>query len=212
MKPFILAAIGFAATIVALPLAAVAAGPQPVSANSLVRPGDLVFGNPHGNVTIVDFYDTACGPCRAMNRRIERLIADDPSVRYVPIDVPILGPQSVLGAKALVAASMQGGFKPLQTLLMSQNRLPTMVLLRQDATALGLDWPRLQADMASPRTTNSVNAALRRGAALGIDAVPVLYIGRNRIPGAMSDHDLRWLVTHSDQQVMTDSNTTPDHS
>lgn len=183
-----------------------------VTAASLVRPGDQVFGNPHGRVTIVDFYDTSCMPCRAMNRRIQRMIAQDGQIRYVPIDVPILGPQSVLGAKALVAAGMQGRFHAMHRLLMQQRRLPTTDLLRVDATRLGLDVPRFMRDLAGPVAAAAVAADLRQAAALRLHYVPVVYIGRNRIPGAMSFRDLDWLVHHADETVMTEMVGPPDPS
>jgi protein-disulfide isomerase len=181
-------------------------------AASLVRPGDVVLGNPNGSITIVDFYDTSCGPCRAMNRRIERLIARDKQIRYVPIDVPILGWQSKLGAQALVAARQQGRFKAMQTLLMSQAALPTLPLLRADAAQLGLDVPRFMRDLTRPATVRAVDAALRRGATLGIQEVPMVYIGQRSVPGAMGYRDLRWLVRQAQTPEMSQVATTKDHS
>ncbi|MEE3500736.1 thioredoxin domain-containing protein [Acidiphilium acidophilum] len=190
----------------------VAAAGSGVSAASLVRPGDVVLGNPRGRVTIVDFYDTSCMPCRAMNRRIERMIREDAQIRYVPIDVPILGPQSVLGAKALVAARMQGQFHAMHAELMRQRRLPTRAVLRADAARLGFDVPRFMRDLAGAHAARVVDADLQRAAAMRLRYVPVVYIGRNRIPGAMSFRDLDWLVHHADEQVVTEIVGPPDPS
>ncbi|MBW4037124.1 MAG: thioredoxin domain-containing protein [Proteobacteria bacterium] len=183
-----------------------------ISAASLVRPGDVVLGNPNGSITIVDFYDTSCAPCRAMNRRIERLIARNKQIRYVPIDVPILGWQSKLGAQALVAARLQGRFDAMHTLLMSQAPLPTLALLKADAAQLGMDVPRFMRDMTRPATIRAVDASLQRGAALGIDEVPMVYVGQSRIPGAMGYRDLRWLVRQAQTPEMSQVATTKDHS
>lgn len=196
--------IALIATLMAITPTAKAAPAGPVSAASLVRPGDPVFGNPRGRVTIVDFYDTSCGPCRIMNRRIERLIARDRDVRYVPVNVPILGDQSVLGAQALVAASRQGRFPAMLNALMAQRRLPTTALMQADAARLGFDLPRFARDLAGPATVRTVDAELQRGAALGVQYVPVVYIGRNRIPGAMSYRDLRRLVRHPNRAVVAE--------
>jgi protein-disulfide isomerase len=202
----------------ALPVTALMAGmmscamAQSVSASRLVRPDDVVLGNAKGTITIVDFYDTSCMPCRAMNRRIKRLIGQNKQIRYVPIDMPILGWQSVLGAQALVAARLQGRFDAMQTMLMGQVRLPTLALLKADAATLGLDVPRFMRDMTRRSTVQAVNATLQRGAALGVDAVPMVYIGQNRIPGAMGYQDLQWLVQHARQPEMTEIASTPTHS
>ncbi|MEE3501723.1 thioredoxin domain-containing protein [Acidiphilium acidophilum] len=175
-----------------------------LSASYLIHPDDPVLGNPHGTVTIVDFYDTSCMPCRAMVRRINRLIAKDPRIRYVPIDMPILGSQSVLGAQALIAASMQGKFLAMQTRLLHQTRLPSVGLLRADATQLGLNVPLFIRDLTSRATVAAVSKTLHRGAKLGIHYVPVIYINQTRIPGAISYRDLRWLVRHPDQKFVVD--------
>jgi len=196
--------LAFAAIAAAsLVVPATAAPVASISASSLIRPGDQILGNPNGQITIVDFYDTSCMPCRAMNRRIERLIAHDPEIRYVPVDLPILGAQSVLGARALVAAGMQGKSSAMQGLLMRQTRLPTMAVLRADATTIGLNVARFEQDLVSPGVARVVDGNLRRGAALGIHYVPVVYVGRNRIPGSVNYHDLQWLVRHAHQRLVT---------
>jgi len=176
-----------------------------LSVSYLIHPDDPILGNPHGSVTIVDFYDTSCVPCRIMARRIKRLIVTDPNIRYVPIDMPILGSQSILGARALIAASMQGKFLAMQTRLLNQVRLPTTNLLRSDATELGLNVPLFMRDMTSRSTVQAVNKTLRRGVTLGIHYVPVIYVNHTRIPGAISYRDLRWFVTHPDEQFILES-------
>ena len=127
------------------PAAMAAKGPATVTESNLVHPGDPVYGNPHGMLTIVDFYDIRCPPCRAMNLRIEKLLKIDHSVRYVPVDYPILGAASVLGVKALFAAAMQGKYKAFRAILMHQKPKPDMAILQRDAKQAGLDWPRLRA-------------------------------------------------------------------
>ncbi|MDD2878235.1 MAG: thioredoxin domain-containing protein [Acidiphilium sp.] len=211
MRFSVLGATAIAAALLWGPRAR-ATPPRAVSASGLVQPGDPVFGNPHGSITIVDFYDTSCLPCRAMNQRIERLIARDPQIRYVPIDMPILGAQSELAAKALVAAARQGRFPAMQQRLLTQSHLPTPALLRADAASLGFNMPRFERDLASAATARAIAARLRWGATLGIHYVPIIYIGRNRIPGSMSYKDLLWLVAHAHQQLLTEVATPPAHS
>ncbi len=72
--------------------------------DALVTPADPVAGNPHGDVTIVEFFDTRCPYCRRMEPVMEQFLAQDHGVKLVYKDLPILGPASVLGSKALLAA------------------------------------------------------------------------------------------------------------
>ncbi len=160
------------------------------SAAGLVRPGDSVYGNPRGAVTIVDFYDLRCPPCRAMDVRIGRLLAADPAVRYVPIDYPILGAASLLGAEALLAARLQGKYKPLRARLMAEKEPPTMRTLRAAAKAVGLDWIRLEFDMNGDRVAAMLGANMRLGRAAGVRGTPTLFIDRTRVNGALSYADL----------------------
>lgn len=169
-------------------------------ATRLVRPGDPVLGNPRGNLTIVDFYDLRCPPCRAMEPSVQQLLATDGDIRYVPIDTPILGAASVLGAEALFAAQDQGAYGPLRARLLADPRPPSLEVLREDARALGLDWPRLELTMNDDTIAHRIAANLARARALGIHRVPVLIVGTVFVPGALSYDDLVSVVATARRQ------------
>ena len=73
--------------------------------DKLVDAADPTGGNPKGDVTIVEFFDTRCPYCRKLEPAMADLLARDHGVRLVYKDLPILGPASVLGSKALLAAN-----------------------------------------------------------------------------------------------------------
>ena len=160
------------------------------SAASLIRPGDPIYGNAQAQVTIVDFYDIRCPPCRRMNLRFNRLMKVDHNFRYVPVDFPILGKPSTLGTKALFAASLQHKYRALRHVLMRQKRKPTMTLLKADAKRTGIDWAVLKTDMNGPVVAARLKANLARGHGLGLKFVPSWYIGHQRIIGSISYKDL----------------------
>jgi protein-disulfide isomerase len=160
------------------------------NAATLVRPGDPILGNPHGDLTIVDFYDIRCPPCRTMDRRIDRLLAVDPGIRYVPVDYPILSAASALGARALFAAQAQHKYRQLRHDLMTTDEPPSKSLIETDAKALSLDWPRMALDMNGDAAMARVEGNLSRGRALGIDGIPALYVGDVFVPGELSYGDL----------------------
>lgn len=170
--------------------AAAAPRREAVDAARLVRAGDPVLGNPDGDLTIVDFYDIRCPPCRAMEPRLRRLLAHDRGIRYVPVDYPILGQASLLGVAALFAAQEQGAYVPLRARLLTQRRPPSRELIHADAAALGLDWPALELAMSGDRVAHRIAANLARGRALGIRGIPRMVIGSIFVPGPLHYGDL----------------------
>lgn len=155
------------------------------SARLLRDPADPVRGNPAGDVTIVEFFDVRCGFCRRLHPELEALIASDPGVRVVMKDLPILGPQSVLAARALLAAHRQGGYARLHDALMRLRGEPTEAAIQAEARRLGLDWARLRRDMDDPAISARLDGTLDLARRLGIEGTPALVIGETLIPGAV---------------------------
>lgn len=73
-------------------------------------PDSPVVGNPNGDVTMVEFMDFQCGYCRRMVPTIQALIEEDPDLRVVFKDLPVLGPDSMEAAKAALASARQGKY------------------------------------------------------------------------------------------------------
>src|SRR3546814_4923274 len=57
-------------------------------------PRDPVIGNPQGDVTLVEFFDYRCGYCKRMTGTLAKLIEEDPQLRVVMKEFPILSQQS----------------------------------------------------------------------------------------------------------------------
>jgi protein-disulfide isomerase len=66
-------------------------------------PGEVVIGNPDGDVTLVEFFDYNCGYCRRAHADMQNLIAADPNLRVVLKEFPILGEGSVQASQVAVA-------------------------------------------------------------------------------------------------------------
>ncbi len=162
--------------------------------DSLVDPADPVGGNPNGDVTIVEFFDTRCPYCRRLEPSMAELLARDHGVRLVYKDLPILGPASVLGSKALLAAQKQGGYEKLRTAIMAAPPQTTRATIQEAAQRLGLDWKRLEHDMDDPAIQSRINAHLQLARSIGIEGTPALVIGGELIPGAVDLAELRKAV------------------
>ena len=163
--------------------------------DTLVDPADPVGGNPKGDVTIVEFFDTRCPYCRKLEPSMAELLARDHGVRLVYKDLPILGPASVLGSKALLAAQKQGGYEKLRDAIMAAPPQTTKAMIQDAAQRLGLDWKRLEHDMDDPAIQSRINANLQLAHSIGIEGTPALVIGGDLIPGAVDLAELRKAVT-----------------
>ncbi len=162
--------------------------------NALVTPNDPIAGNPHGNVTIVEFFDVRCPYCRKLEPEMTAFLASDHDVRLVYKDLPILGPASVLGTKALLAARKQNAYDKLRAAVMRMPPDITRAGLETEAKKLGLDTTLLMHDMDDPSVQQKIDANLRLAKQLNIQGTPAMVIGDNLLPGAVDEADLKQAV------------------
>jgi protein-disulfide isomerase len=171
-------------------------------AEALARdPADPVRGNPRGEVTIVEFFDARCGFCKQLHPTLEALLARDRTVRIVMKDLPILGPSSVVAARALLASHRQGRYAAFQDALLTLRGEPTEAVLRQQAERVGLDWTRLRREMEDPAIQRRIEQNMRLAQALSIGGTPALVImgpgTTHFVPGAIDLPALERLVAEA---------------
>jgi protein-disulfide isomerase len=157
-------------------------------------PADPVAGNPNGDVDLVEFYDLRCPYCRNMSPVLAEFLAQDPGVRLIYKDIPILGAPSMLAARAVLAAQAQGGYRRLQHALLALNEPPTLATVQAAAKNVKLDADRLTSDMDSAviQTRLDDNVALAK--ALGISGTPTFVAGQQLISGALDVPSLKRMV------------------
>ena len=167
-----------------------------VAANAakLIEPTDPGAGNPQGDVTIVEFFDVRCPYCKRMEQPMTDLLSGDRRVRLVYKDLPVLGPASVIGAKALLAAQKQGHYDRLRDALMHTDVPITLESIRSEAQKLGLDWAQLAKDMEDPEIEARLQSNLKLAASLGIQGTPAFVIGGELLPGAVDLNELQRAV------------------
>ena len=160
----------------------------------LIDPLDPVAGNPLGDVTIVNFYDTRCPYCRQMMPIEADLLRQDPGLRFVTKDLPVLGATSQLEARALLAAQRQGGYFKLQGVIMRQAAPSTRDTLRAEADRLGLDGGRLLRDIDDPAIKARLTATIDMANQLSIQGTPALIVGDRLLSGAQTLAELQSAV------------------
>ena len=153
---------------------------------------DVVVGNPHGTLEVVEFYDPRCPYCRKVLEDLTTLSASEPDLRLVEKIIPILGPNSTLDAQAIMAAGRQNAYLAFQKALMTDTGAPGMERIRRVAASTGLDTARLEKDMTSSETATALARNLALARSIGLDGTPTFIIGtREIIPGAVSLDELR---------------------
>lgn len=142
-------------------------------------------GNPRGRVKLVEFFDVRCGFCKQLHPVMEDLVARERDVRVVLLDLPILGPNSLLAARALLAAQRQDTYLPLHDALLRLREEPTEPVIRREADRLRLDWPRLRRDMDDSAIATRIERNLTLARALDIQGTPAIIGGTTLLPGAV---------------------------
>ena len=152
-------------------------------------PRQVVLGNPSGNVTFVEFFDYNCGYCKRALSDMLTLLKDDPNLKIVLKEFPVLGPGSVEAAQVAVAVHMQDktGKKYLefhQKLLSGRGQADRAHALAV-AKEIGLNMAQLEKDMASPEVKATLQENFKLADALGLNGTPSYVIGDNVVVGAV---------------------------
>ena len=159
-----------------------------VSANraALERPfAGAWAGAADGDVVLVEFFDYACGYCRKSNSDIDRLISEDPKLKVVWREWPVLGPDSEAAARASLAAAQAGRFKPFYDSLFAAGRpTPEALAKARAGVGLGADLPAGIADQELAR-----NFELAQG--LEATGTPTFVVGDQILQGAVGYEALR---------------------
>ena len=148
--------------------------------NELVNdPTSPIAGNPDGDVTIV-----------------MALMEDDPNVRYVFKEFPILGPESVVASRAALAAWRLDKDKYLAfhlALMGSRGSLPESKVMKLAAKS-GYDVEELRRELTDPEIEVALKQNLQLADSLNINGTPTFIIGNRLFPGAITAKALNGAV------------------
>ncbi|MEX5597466.1 DsbA family protein [Pseudophaeobacter sp. C1-32P7] len=158
-------------------------------------PNAPVLGNPEGDVTVVEFFDYNCPYCRRVKPEVRALIEEDPNIRLVYREWPILGDGSVFAAKAALAARVQGKYEEFHWAMMAiKGRAQEATVLRV-AEEVGLDLEQLKKDMEAPEVAEHIATSMRLTQALGFNGTPSFVVGDALVPGFVEKDQLSELVS-----------------
>src|ERR1700750_2070238 len=158
-------------------------------------PRGVTLGNKSGDVTFVEFFDYNCGYCkRAMTDMLD-LMKNDPKLKVVLKEFPVLSDGSVEAAKVAVAVRMQDptGQKYLdfhQKLLGGRGPADKARAIAA-AKEAGLDTAKIEKDLASPEVKATIEGDFKVPEDMGMNGTPSYVIGKQVVVGAVGLEGLK---------------------
>jgi protein-disulfide isomerase len=146
-------------------------------------PGSPRSGN--GSLPVVAFLDYRCPFCRTLADMLPNLQRKQ-DIRIIYKEWAILGPSSVLAARAALAAERQGKYVDFHARVMRSRLIPTEAYLEEIASDLGMDWEKLRSDMNAPAVTQELHSTAALASALSLSGTPVLLVGRTFVTGEVT--------------------------
>ncbi|MFS8037891.1 DsbA family protein [Xanthobacter sp. AM11] len=165
-------------------------------------PRGIVIGNPKGDVTLVEFFDYNCGYCKKALSDLQELIKQDPNLRVVLKEFPVLGQGSVEAAQVAVAVRLAAPDKYMafhQALLGSRGQVDRAKAL-QVAKDVGIDPAAIQKQATSPELNATLDESMKIAEALALNGTPSYVVGDQVVIGAVGFDKLKAAVGEARKQ------------
>lgn len=149
---------------------------------------DYSLGPEDAPVTVVEFFDYRCGPCRASMETVNALPERyKGQVRIVFKEFPILSPESRVAAVAALAAGRQGKYIDMHREFMkssSQFSEADIVKIAQD---IDLDMARWSEDRQDKALRDQIDETYALAQTIGANATPTFVVGDTLFSGLKID-------------------------
>ena len=140
-------------------------------------------------VVLVEFFDYACPYCKASNPHVDQLLKENPGLRVVYRELPILGQDSVEAARLSLAASKAGRFREFHDALYAAGR---------PAPDTNAEAARVANISPTPAQDPAADAELKRNfemaGRLGATGTPLFVVGDRVLNGAVGYDALKQAV------------------
>jgi protein-disulfide isomerase len=161
-------------------------------------PDHIVLGNPQGDVTLVELFDYNCGYCRSALPDMAALLAEDPNLRVILKEFPILSQGSVDAAKVAVIVGRDKSvdyWQFHQKLFTSRGQVTKETALTA-AQDLGLNPVEVGLEMEAADVNSVIAKSFQIADGLNVSGTPTYIIGDEVIPGAIGIDGLRQRIAN----------------
>lgn len=157
-------------------------------------------GAADADVVMVEFFDFNCPYCRQSAADVERLLADDPKLKVVFRDMPVLGPDSEQFARASLSAAEQGRYMAFyRATFAGQGALGPDRLMRVVRDA-GLDEAKVAAAVDGTTFDAALQSNIALGRSLGLTGTPSYVVGDQVFSGAVGYDTLKAAIETARQR------------
>jgi protein-disulfide isomerase len=152
-----------------------------------------VLGNPNGKTVMIEFFDYNCGYCKRAVDDLAKLMKENPDLKVILKEFPVLGPNSVEAHKIAAAAREQLGPKYWdfhQKLMATRGQIGKAQALAV-AKELGADIAKVEKDAEGADVGNGLNETMMVADALNLSGTPVYVLADDVIIGAVGYDKLK---------------------
>lgn len=161
-------------------------------------------GNPRGDVTVVEFFDYACGYCRQSMPDIVRLLREDSNVRFVFRELPILSPESETAARYSLVAAQQGDFFAFHQAMYAAGR-PSDATIASAMSSAGIDQSRARTAIGSAEIAAELHNNMELARQLRLSGTPAFIVGDQVFSGAVGYERLKQAIAEAREARATSS-------
>jgi protein-disulfide isomerase len=159
-------------------------------------------GPADAGIQLVEFTDLQCPSCKQFQPTMERLLKENPDVRFVVQSFPLpMHPWAFKAASYAECVSGNGDlFWKFMAAVYDQQSSITLLNADQELTgiagALGMDVPSIAACATRAETAAKVNKSIDLGKQVGVTGTPTLFINGRKLtaPGDFSYDQLNTMV------------------
>jgi len=150
-------------------------------------------GAAKGDVTLVEFFDYACGYCRASLSDLAKLVGEDKGLKVVYRELPILSDESADAAKVSLLAAEKGQYMPYHRALYASGKVTRETILAA-AAKVGIDRKAAEAAMASSKYDAEIQSNIALAQKLRATGTPTFVVGDQVLNGAVGYDALKQAV------------------
>ena len=154
-------------------------------------------GAADADVTLVQFFDYACTYCRASYADVERLLAEDKRLKIVYRELPILGPDSLITARASLAVAAQGNYSTFHRFIYAAPGRPSVQTVSAAIAKAGANADKVRTDAKGGAVESEIAANMELQRKLQLTGTPGWVVGDRVINGAVGYDDLKKAIAEA---------------
>lgn len=152
--------------------------------------GNAWSGNPAGDLTIVEYFDYNCGFCRASLPTIATLLKNDPKLRIVYRELPVLSEDSKVAARYSLIAARLGKFAQFHKAMYDGGPISDQSIAHA-LTVAGIDPAKAKVAANDPSIDAEISNNYAVAKQLGMTGTPSWVIGDHVVSSALPLEELQ---------------------